>query len=161
MQEKGETDARDPGHELDQVAPNMELGGSHPQATTHQEDGRGSQTAGDRTPNWRTSAQPASKRPSRTNTEVVKLTVDKWFVDKGFGFGKVQTGEVVFIHASVVHGAEVLAVGADARTQVVSDHAPAEGGIELERRGITERGRRRRTKRRRIEWRSKRDERRH
>ena len=103
----------------------------------------------------------ASLEPSRTNTKVVKLTVDKWFVDKGFGFGKVQTGEVVFIHASVVHGAEVLAVGADARTQVVSDHAGAEGGIELERRGITERGRRRRTKRRRIEWRSKRDERRH
>ena len=56
----------------------------------------------------------------------MKLTVDKWFVDKGFGFGKVQTGEVVFIHASVVHGAELLAVGADARTQVVSDHARAE-----------------------------------
>ena len=46
----------------------------------------------------------ASLEPSRTNTKVVKLTVDKWFVDKGFGFGKVQTGEVVFIHASVVHG---------------------------------------------------------
>ena len=34
-------------------------------------------------------------------TKVVKLTVDKRFVDKGLG--KVQTGEVVFIHASVVH----------------------------------------------------------
>ena len=33
-------------------------------------------------------------------TKVVKLTVDKWFVDKGFD--NVQTGEVVFIHASVV-----------------------------------------------------------
>ena len=97
-----------------------------PRRASHLEDGRGSQTAGDRTPNWRTSAQPASKRPSRTNTKVVKLTVEKWFVDKGFGFGKVQTGEVVFIHASVVHGAEVLAVDADARTQVVSDHARAE-----------------------------------
>ena len=47
----GETDGRDPGHELDQVAPNMGPGGSHRQATSHQEDGRGSQTAGDRTPN--------------------------------------------------------------------------------------------------------------
>ena len=33
----------------DQVAPNMGPGGSHPQATSHQEDGRGSETAGDRT----------------------------------------------------------------------------------------------------------------
>ena len=27
---------------------------------------------------------------------------------KGFGFGKVTTGEVIFIHASVVRGAQVL-----------------------------------------------------
>ena len=27
---------------------------------------------------------------------------DKWFVDKGFGFGKVKTSETIFIHASVV-----------------------------------------------------------
>ena len=33
----GETDARDPGHELVQVAPNMGAGGSHPQATSDQE----------------------------------------------------------------------------------------------------------------------------
>ena len=38
-------------------------------------------------------------------TKVAKLVVDKWFVDKGFGFGNVPTGEVVFIHASVVRGA--------------------------------------------------------
>ena len=37
------------------------------------------------------------------------------------------SGEVVFIHASVVQGAEVLVVGTDAWTQVVSDHARAEG----------------------------------
>ena len=37
-------------------------------------------------------------------TKVVKLLVDKWFVDKGFGFGKVPSGEVVFIHASAVQG---------------------------------------------------------
>ena len=53
----------------------------------------------------------------------MKLTVDKWFVDKGFGFGKVQIGEVVFIYASVVQGAEVLVVGTDAWIQVLSDHA--------------------------------------
>ena len=61
-------------------------------------------------------------------TKVSKLIVDKWFVDKGFGFGKAPTGEVVFIHASVVQGAEVLVVGTEAWAQVVSDHARAEGG---------------------------------
>ena len=30
--------------------------------------------------------------------------MDKLCVDKSFGFGKVQTGEIVFIHASVVQG---------------------------------------------------------
>ena len=61
-------------------------------------------------------------------TKVVKLIVDKWFVDKGYGFGRAPTGEVVFIHASVVQGAEVLVVGTEAWTQVVSDQARAEGG---------------------------------
>ena len=42
------------------------------------------------------------------NAKVVKLTVDRWFVDWGFGLWQLQTGEVVFIHASVVQGAEVL-----------------------------------------------------
>ena len=49
--------------------------------------------------------------------------VDKWFVDKGFGFGKVPTGEIVFIHVSVVHGGEVLIIGTDAWVQVVNDEA--------------------------------------
>ena len=62
------------------------------------------------------------------HAKVVKLTVDKWCVDKGFGFGKAPTGEVVLIHASVVQGAEVLVVGTEAWTQVVSDQARAEGG---------------------------------
>ena len=62
-------------------------------------------------------------------SKVAKLIVDKWFVDKGFGFGRTTTGEVVFIHASVVQGAEVLMVGTDAWAQVVSDHARAEGGV--------------------------------
>ena len=35
-------------------------------------------------------------------SKVVKVTVDKWFVDKGFGFGTTPTGEIVFIHASAV-----------------------------------------------------------
>ena len=39
------------------------------------------------------------------HAKVAKLTVDKWFVDKGFWFGAAFYGEVVFIHASVVQGA--------------------------------------------------------
>ena len=62
------------------------------------------------------------------NTKVVKLLVDKWFVDKGFGFGKIPSGEVVFIHASAVQGAEVLMIGTEAWVQVVSDDARAQGG---------------------------------
>ena len=38
------------------------------------------------------------------HTKVVKLTVDKWFVDKGYGFVRAPSGEVVFIQASVVQG---------------------------------------------------------
>ena len=60
-------------------------------------------------------------------SKAVKVLVDKWFVDKGYGFGKALTGEIVFIHASVVQGAEVLMVGTEAWAQVVSDHARAEG----------------------------------
>ena len=61
-------------------------------------------------------------------TKAVKLVIDKWFVDKVFGIGKVPTGETVFIHARVVHGGEVLMVGTDAWVQVVNDEARAEGG---------------------------------
>ena len=61
-------------------------------------------------------------------TEVVKHVIDMWFVDRGFGFGKVPAGETVFIHASVVHGREVLMVGTNAWVQVVNDEARAEGG---------------------------------
>ena len=66
-------------------------------------------------------------------SKVVKLIVDKWFVDKGFGFGRAETGEIVFVHASVVQGAEVLMVGTDAWAQVVNDHARAEGGYRARR----------------------------
>ena len=59
------------------------------------------------------------------HSKVVKVIVDKWFVDKGFGFGKTPTGQVVFIHASAVQGAEVLKIGTDARVEVANDDARA------------------------------------
>ena len=57
----------------------------------------------------------------------MKVLVDKWFVDNGYGFGKSPTGEIVFIHASAVQGAEVLTIGTDAWVQVVKDDARAQG----------------------------------
>ena len=60
-------------------------------------------------------------------SKTVKVLVDKWFVDKGYGFGKAPTGEVVFIHASAVQSAEVLTIGTDAWVQVVNDDARAQG----------------------------------
>ena len=56
-------------------------------------------------------------------SKAAKVLVDKWFVDKGYGFGKAPTGEIVFIHASTVQGAEVLVIGTDALVQVVNDDA--------------------------------------
>ena len=56
-------------------------------------------------------------------SKAVKVVVDKWFVDKGYGFGKAPKGEIVFIHASAVQGAEVLTIGTDAWVQVVNDDA--------------------------------------
>ena len=61
------------------------------------------------------------------HSKVVRVIVDKWFVDRGFGFGKVPTGEIVFIHASAVVGAEALTIGTDAWVQVVNDDARAQG----------------------------------
>ena len=155
--EEDETDTQVPGSKLVQVAPNMGAGGSHPQATMDQErdkelreirrmieflvnrerklDAKTDVAARRLERLERESSQledeerEASLGEALTDrTKVVKLTVDKWFVDKGFGFGKAPSGEVVFIHASAVQGAEVLVVGTDAWTQVVSDHARAEGG---------------------------------
>ena len=85
-------------------------------------------------------------------TKVVKLVVDKWFVDRGFGFGKVPTGEIVFIHANAVVGAEVLTIGTDAWVQVVNDDARAQGGIEPDEPGDKTCGKQRRTKRKRTRW---------
>ena len=77
----------------------------------------------------------------------MKVLVDKWFVDKGHGFRKALTGEIVFIHAGVVQGAEVLTVGSDAWVQVVSDDARAQGGgFELGELGGETRGRAERNK---------------
>ena len=85
-------------------------------------------------------------------TKVVRLVVDKWFVDKGFGFGKTTAGEIVFIHAFVVQGGEVLMVGTDAWALVVSDHARTEGGTELRELGSETRGRPRGTNSKRTKW---------
>ena len=32
----------------------------------------------------------------QNQSKVVKVLVDKWFVDKGYGFGRAPTGEIVF-----------------------------------------------------------------
>ena len=78
-------------------------------------------------------------------TKVVKLLVDKWFVDKGFGFGKVPSGEVVFIHSSAVQGAGVLMIGTEAWVQVVSDDARAQGVPSPQSLGRRPRGSKRET----------------
>ena len=61
-------------------------------------------------------------------SKAVKVLVDKWFVDKGYAFGRAPTGEIVLIHASTVQGAEVLTIGTDAWVQLVNDDARAQGG---------------------------------
>ena len=155
--EEDETDAQVPGSELVQMAPNMGAGGSHPQAMMDQERDKElreirrmveflvhrerkldvrTDVAARRLERLERESSQLEDEEHETSlegaltdrTKVVKLIVDKWFVDKGYGFGKAPSGEVVFIHASAVQGAEVLVVGTDARTQVVSDHARAEGG---------------------------------
>ena len=52
---------------------------------------------------------------------------------RGYGFGKAPTGEIVFIHASAVQGAEVLTIGTDAWVQVVNDDARAQEEYRAER----------------------------
>ena len=162
MDETRERHAAGEDPDLLPVAPNMEAGGSHLQATAEEE----------RIVDWTqdlreilrmveflvrrerkldVKADVAVRRLERLErehsqledeereaslqdaladrTKVVKLVVDKWFVDKGFGFGKAPTGEVVFIHATVVRGAEVLTIGTDAWVQVMHDDARAQGGV--------------------------------
>ena len=62
-------------------------------------------------------------------SKAVKVLVDKWFVDKGCGFGKAPTGEIVFIHASAEQGAEVFTIGTDVWVHVVNDDARAQGEV--------------------------------
>ena len=88
-------------------------------------------------------------------TKAVKLVIDKWFVDKVFGFGRVPTGETVFIHASVVHGEEVLMVGTDAWVQVVNDEARAEGGYRARNAWGRNAWKEEKDRKRRTEWLSK------
>ena len=151
------------GEDLDllPVAPNMEAGGSHLQATAEEErivdctqdlreirrmveflvrrerklDVKADVAVRRLTRLEKEHSQPEDEECEASlpvaladRTKVVKLVVDKWFVDKGFGFGRVPTGEVIFIHASVVRGAEVLTIGTDAWVQVVHDDARAQGG---------------------------------
>ena len=71
---------------------------------TRRQDGRGSQEA-------REDASLAEALADRT--KVVKLVVDKCFVDTGYGFGRGSSNEIFFIHASAVHGAEFLTIGTD------------------------------------------------
>ena len=71
------------------------------------------------------STKPVLQEALSNQSKAVKVVVDKWFVDKGYGFGKAPTGEIVFIHASAVQGAEVLTIGTDAWVQVVNDDARA------------------------------------
>ena len=87
-------------------------------------------------------------------TKAVRLVVDKWFVDRGFGFGKTTTGEIVFIHASVVQGAEVLMVGTDAWAQV-SCQRPCScrgGGVSSTKSMGTKRVETTKGRKRRTEW---------
>ena len=157
-----ESEVQGPEDGLVPVAPNMGAGGSHPQATLNQEwaeDMREIRRMVEflvrRERKLDAKADVAIRRLERLErenlqleddvletslpealadrTKVVKLVVDKWFVDKGFGFGKVPSGEVVFIHASAVQGAEVLMIGTEAWVQVVSDDARAQGGFRARR----------------------------
>ena len=145
------------GEDLDllPVAPNMEAGGSHLQATAEEEriedwtqdlceirrmveflvrlqrklDAKADRRRLEKEHSQLEDEEREDSLPDALadRTKVAKLVVDKWYVDKGFGFGKVPTGEVVFIHASVVRGAEVLTIGTDAWVQVVHDDARAKG----------------------------------
>ena len=87
--------------------------------------------------------------------KVVRLVVDKWFVDKGYGFGKTTTGEIVFIHASVVQGAGSSWSGLTHGRKSLATMFVPRGGIEHEGHGDETRGDKRGTKKRRTRWPSK------
>ena len=84
----------------------------------------------------------ANLQEALTNqSKAVKVVVDKWFVDKGYSFGRAPAGEVIFIHASGVQVAEVLTIGTDAWVQVVKTILEHRRGIELRELGGETRGR--------------------
>ena len=162
VDETREMNAADEGEGLDlpQVAPNMEAGGTHLQATTEEErivdwtqdlreirrmveflvrlerklDVKADVAVGRLERLERENSQLEDEEHEASlpdapedRTKVVKLVVDKWFANKSFGFGRVPTGEIVFVHASVVRGAEVLTIGTDAWAQDVHDDVRAQG----------------------------------
>ena len=71
--------------------------------------------------------------PLTNQSKAVKVFVDKWFVNKGCGFGRAPTGEIVFIHASAVQGAELLTIGTDALVQVENDDGLAQEAAERDK----------------------------
>ena len=66
--------------------------------------------------------------PLTNQSKAVKVFVDKWFVNKGYGFGRAPTGKIVVIHASAVQGAELLTIGTDALVQVENGRWSSPGG---------------------------------
>ena len=74
--------------------------------------------------------EPNLQEALTKQSKAVKVVVDKLFVDNGYGFGRAPAGEVVFIHAGAVQGAEVLTIGTDAWVQVVNDDARTRGSKE-------------------------------
>ena len=89
----------------------------------------------------------------KNELQEVRKLIDKWFVDRRFGFGKVQTGETVLIHASVVQGAKVHTIDSDAWLQVVTPMFGRRAVTQHGRRGERGRGPMRMIKARRVEWR--------
>ena len=172
--------------DLLQVAPNMEAGGSHLQATAEEE----------RIVDWTqdlreirrmveflvrrerkldVKADVAVRRLERLErehsqledeereaslqdaladrTKVVKLVVDKWFVDKGFGFGKASTGRSRLHPRSEVpkSSPSALTRGCKSCTTTLEPR----GGIEHAKPGDAPRGKRRETRRGQPKWQSK------
>ena len=106
-------------------------------------EGRSSQEAGEagerklQTRN----AKPASLMLQRTHQKSL-FSSTSGLSTKASALSKSPFGEIVFVRASAVQGAEVLTINIDVRVQVVSDHARAkgEGGIEHEESGDRTRG---------------------
>ena len=97
----------------------------HSERKIRRQDGRGGPKAGEVGKRESSQLKDEERETSleqavMDHTKLVKVIVDKWFVDKGYGFGKAPSGEVVFIHASVVQNADVLVVGTAEWTQLAT-----------------------------------------